>query len=123
MNLKDLAMEEVSTDLKTTSHKRLQQTTGSQTDEEYDGDHWSETSVRLANLEAKMGKLLDLFYEIATLKDHLKTIEEENKELKKVAESAKEEVQELKPSMANLCRQQAQKTAKSCKHLERRWSR
>ena len=38
----------------TTSRKMLRQTTGSQTDEECDGDHWSEASVRLANLEAKM---------------------------------------------------------------------
>ena len=45
-----------------------QETTGSQTDEECDGDHWSEASVRLANLEAKMDKMLDLFPEIAALK-------------------------------------------------------
>ena len=52
--------------------------------------------------------LLDLFSEIATLKDRLKTIEDENKDLKKAAENAKEELQELKPSVANLCTQQAQ---------------
>ena len=86
----------------------LRQTTGSQTDEECDGDHWSEASVRLANLETKMDKLLDLFSEIATLKDHLKTIEDENKDLKKAAENAKEELQELKPSVGNICTQQAQ---------------
>ena len=109
--MEDLAMEEVSTnstDSKTTSRKRLRQTTGSQTDEECDGDHWSEASGRLANLEAKMDKLLDLFSEIATLKDRLKTIEDENKDLKKAAENAMEELQELKPSVANLCMQQAQ---------------
>ena len=55
-----------------------------------------------------MDKLLDLFSEIATLKDRLKTIEDENKDLKKAAENAKEELQELKPSVANLCMQQAQ---------------
>jgi len=55
-----------------------------------------------------MDKLLDLFPEIATLKDRLKTIEDDNKELKKAAENMKEELQELKPSVANLCMQQAQ---------------
>ena len=55
-----------------------------------------------------MDKLLDLFSEIATLKDRLKTIEDDNKELKKAAENAKEELQELKASVANLCTQQAQ---------------
>jgi len=69
------------------------------------GDHCSEASVRLASLEAKMDKLLDLFSEIATLKDRLKTIEDDNKELKKAAENAKEELKELKPSVANLCTQ------------------
>ena len=101
-------MEEVSTesrDSKTTSHKRLRQT---KTDEECDGNHWSEASGRLANLEAKMDKLLDLFSEIATLKDCLKTIEDENEDLKKAAENVKQELQELKPSVANLCMQQAQ---------------
>ena len=106
--MEDLTTEEVSTDSKTTSRKRLRQTTGSQTDEECDGNHWSEASVRLANLEAKMDKLLDLFSKIATLKDRLKTIEDDNKESKKAAENAKEELQELKPSVANLCRQQSQ---------------
>ena len=112
--MEDLATEEVSTDSnstdsKTTSRKRLRQTTGSQTDEECDGDHWSEASVRLANLETKMDKLLDLFSEIATLKDRLKTIEDEKKKnLKKATENAKEELQELKPSVANVCTQQAQ---------------
>lgn len=109
--MEDLETEEVSTDStdsKITSRKRLRQTTGSQTDEECDGDHWSEASVRLANLEAKMDKLLDLFSEIATLKVRLKTIEDENKDLKKAAENAKEELQELKPSVANLCMQQAE---------------
>ena len=52
-----------------------------------------------------MDKLLDLFSEIATLKDRLKTIEDDNKELKKAAENAKEELKELKPSVANLCTQ------------------
>ena len=109
--MEDLATEEVSADAadsKTTSRKRLRQTTGSQTDEECDGDHWSEASVRLANLETKMDKLLDLFSEIATLKDRLKTIRDDNKDLKKAAENAKEELQELKLSVANLCTQQAQ---------------
>ena len=103
--MEDLTTEEVPTDSMTTSRKRLRQTTGSQTDEECGGDHWSEASVRLANLEAKMDKLLDLFSKITTLKDRLKTIEDENRELKKAAENAKEELQELKPSMANLCTQ------------------
>ena len=109
--MEDLTTEEVSTnstDSKTTSRKRLRQTTVSQTDEERDGDHWSEASVRLTNLETKMDKLLDLFSEIATLKDRLKTIEDENKDLKKAAENAKEEIQELKHIVANLCTQQAQ---------------
>ena len=82
--MEDLATEEVSsdsTDSKTTSRKRLRQTTGSQTDEECDGDHWSEVSIRLADLETKMDKLLDLFSEIATLKDRLKTIEDEKKKI------------------------------------------
>ena len=73
--MEDLATEEVSTDStdsKTTSRKRLRQTTGSQMDEECNGHHWSEASGRLANLEAKKDKLLDLFSEIATLKDRLK---------------------------------------------------
>ena len=55
-----------------------------------------------------MDKLLDWFSEISTLKDRLKTIEDDNEELKKAAENPKEELQELKPSVANLCTQQAQ---------------
>ena len=39
-----------------------------------------------------MDKLLDLFSEIASLKDRLNTIEDENKDLKKAAENAKEEL-------------------------------
>ena len=96
--MEDLATEKVSTDStdsKTTSRKRLRQTTGSQKDEECDVDHWSEASVRLA-----INKLLDLFSEIANIKDRLKVIEDENEDLKKAAENAKEELQELKPSVA-----------------------
>ena len=77
---------------------------------------WSEASVRLANLEAKMDKLLDLFSEIATLRDRLtlKTIKDENKDLKKAAENTMDELQELKPSLA-IYAFDKQKTAKRCK--------
>ena len=116
--MEDHATEKVSTDStdsKTTSRKRLRQTTGSQTDEECDGDHWSEASVRLANLEAKMDKFLDLFSEIATLKDRLKIIEDENKDLKKPAENAKEELQELNPAWRSYARNRRRGGAKTYK--------
>jgi len=61
----------------------------------------------LHRFEDYLTKLLDLFSEIATLKDRLKTIEDD-KELKKAAENEKEELQEIKPRVANLCTQQAQ---------------
>lgn len=61
-------------------------------DEECDGDYWFEVFVRFVNLEVKMDKLLDLFFEIVILKVCLKIIEDENKDLKKVVENVKEEL-------------------------------
>lgn len=101
--------EEVSTDptASSSSRKRAREETASQTDEEYDGDHCCGASGRLANLEAKMDKLLDLFTEITTMKDRLKTVEDESQELKKAAQNTKEELEKLKPSVENLSTQQA----------------
>lgn len=96
--------------MKTTSPKRLLQNTGSETDEECNGDHWSETSGRLANLEAKMYTMLDLFSEIATLKDRLKTIEGENKEPKKGCGKREGRTTRTKTQRGDLCMQQAQET-------------
>ena len=100
-------MEDIATDVKTSSRKRLRQNTGSQTDEEHDSDHCCDTSAKITKLEAKIDKLLGLFTEIAALKERVKDVEEENKELKKAADVTKEDLTDLKSCVANLCTQRA----------------
>ena len=65
--------------------KRLRESTGSQTDEDCVSGHCCDASASIIKLEAKIDKLLDLFTEIASVKDRLTEVEEENKQLRKAA--------------------------------------
>ena len=62
--------EESTTDVKSTSLKRQKQRTGSQTDEDCVTGHCCDASTSISKLEAKIDKLLKLFSDIASLKNH-----------------------------------------------------
>ena len=94
--------EETTTDVNSTSRKRQRQTTGSQTDEDCVTGHVCEASTSILKLEAKIDKLLGLFSEIASLKKRLTEEEEENKDLKKAAESIEKDLFDLKTCVVSL---------------------
>ena len=91
--------------------KRLRENTGSQTDEDCVSGHCCDASASIIKLEAKIDKLLDLFTEIASVKDRLTEVEEENKQLRKAAEYTGKELTDLKTCVANMCFQTASGTA------------
>ena len=96
--------------------KRLRENTGSQTDEDCVSGYCCDASASIIKLEAKIDKLLDLFTEIASVKDCLTVVEEENKQLRKAAEYIGKELTDLKFCVANMCSQTASGTEKMQNH-------
>ena len=78
--------------------------------------HCCDASASIIKLEAKIDKLLDLFTEIASVKDRLTEVEEENKQLRKAAEYTGKELTDLKTCVANMCSQTASGTAEMQNH-------
>ncbi len=82
--------------------KRKIQNTGSQTDEDCETGHCCETSARNTKFEAKIDKLLGLFFELTSLKECVTEVEEVNKILKKAAENTEKELKDRKTCVVNL---------------------
>lgn len=100
----------LNTEEKCVPRKRQRENTGSQTDEDCVSGHCCDASASITKLEAKIDKLLDLFTEIASVKDRLTEVEEENKQLRKAAEYTGKELTDLKTCVANMCSQTASGT-------------
>ncbi|KAJ7371877.1 hypothetical protein OS493_022598, partial [Desmophyllum pertusum] len=92
-----------STETKCTARKRQRENTDSQTEE--DCGHCCDASASITKLEAKIDKLLGLFSEIASLNVRLteEEEEEENKQLKNVADNTGKELTDLKTCVTNMC--------------------
>ena len=106
----------LNTEEKCIPRKRLRENTGSQTDEDCVSGHCCDASASIIKLEAKIDKLLDLFTEIASVKDRLTVVEEENKPLRKAVEYTGKELTDLKFCVANMCSQTASGTEKMQNH-------
>ena len=75
-----------------------------------------DASASIIKLEPKIDKLLDLFTEIASAKDRLTEVKEENKQLRMAAEYTEKELSDLKTSVANMCSQTASGTEEMQNH-------
>lgn len=106
----------LNTEEKCIPRKRQRENTGSQTDEDCVSGHYCDASASIIKLEAKIDKLLDLFTEIASVKDRLTVVEEENKQLRKAAEYTGKELTDLKTCVANMCSQTASGTEEMQNH-------
>ena len=106
----------LNTEEKGVPRKRQRENTGSQTDEDCVYGRCCDASASIIKLEAKIDKLLDLFTEIASVKDRLTEAEEENKQLRKAAEYTEKGLTDLKTCVANMCSQTASGTEEMQNH-------